>query len=70
MPAKARELQRVAQRLGFVLSRQQGSHQRWKRPDGRRTTIPLHGDTELGDRLYHAILKQLGITEEEFRRLK
>ena len=48
MPAKARELEKVAQKLGFVKARQKGSHARWKHPDGRVTTIPIHGNAEIG----------------------
>jgi len=70
MPARARELQRAAQQLGFAKARQKGGHARWKHPDGRATTIPVHGDAEIGGWLFHEILRQLEITEEEFNRLK
>jgi predicted RNA binding protein YcfA (HicA-like mRNA interferase family) len=70
MPVKARELGGVARKLGFRKVRQKGSHARWKHPDGRGTTIPVHGDAEIGGWLFHEILKQLGITEEEFYTLR
>ncbi|NJL57737.1 addiction module toxin, HicA family [bacterium] len=70
MPAKAREIERVARRLGFVKVRQKGSHARWQHPDGRATTIPIHGNAELGGWLFQEILKQLGITEAEFNQLR
>src|SRR6266446_4690049 len=38
--ATARDFQRVARLLGFVLIRQTGSHERWNHPDGRAVTIP------------------------------
>ena len=69
MPARARDLQKAAKKLGFQMVRQKGSHARWKHPDGRATTIPLHGDSEIGGWLFCEILKQLGITEEDFYRL-
>jgi predicted RNA binding protein YcfA (HicA-like mRNA interferase family) len=69
MPAKAKDLQKVATKLGFQIVRQKGSHARWKHPDGRATTIPIHGNNEIGNWLFYEILKQLGITEEDFRRL-
>ena len=46
--ATAREFQRVARILGFILVRQKGSHARWNHPDGRATTIPVHGGEEIG----------------------
>ena len=69
MPAKATELEKVARKLGFRKTRQRGSHARWKHEDGRATTIPIHG-AEVGGWLFHEILRQLGITEEEFHQLK
>lgn len=69
MPAKARDLQKAARKLGFQMVRQKGSHARWKHSDGRATTIPVHGDSEIGSWLFYEILKQLGITEEDFRKL-
>ena len=69
MPARARDLQKVARKLGFQMVRQKGSHTRWKHPDGRATTIPVHGNSDIGSWLFHEILKQLGITEDEFKDL-
>ena len=66
MPAKAKELETVARKLGFVRTRQRGSHARWKHEDGRATTIPIHGNTEIGGWLFHSILSQLDITQQEF----
>ena len=70
MPVKARELERVARRLGFRKVRQKGSHARWKHTDGRATTIPIHGDAEIGGWLFHEILRQLAVEEEVFQRLR
>ena len=69
MPAKARDMQKVAKKLGFQMVRQKGSHARWKHPDGRATTIPVHGNSEIGNWLFYEILKQLDITEEDFLKL-
>jgi predicted RNA binding protein YcfA (HicA-like mRNA interferase family) len=60
----------VATRLGFVQNRQKGSHARWLHPDGRAMTIPFHGDTEIGPPLYFRLLRQLGISDADFRRMK
>jgi predicted RNA binding protein YcfA (HicA-like mRNA interferase family) len=68
--ARADEFRRVASRLGFDRRRQTGSHERWHHPDGRAVTIPIHGGREIGPPLYNKILAQLGISSEEFRRLK
>ncbi|MDJ0632550.1 MAG: type II toxin-antitoxin system HicA family toxin [Xenococcaceae cyanobacterium MO_188.B29] len=47
MPAKAKEIEKVAKKLGFKKTRQKGSHARWQHPDGRATTIPIHGKAEI-----------------------
>ena len=68
--ATALDFQRVARRLGFVRRRQTGSHERWNHLDGRAVTIPLHGGREIGPPLFHKILRQLGVSLEEFERLR
>jgi len=65
--ATARDFQNAARRLSFFKSRQTGSHERWNHPDGRAVTIPLHGGREIGPPLYFKILRQLGISHEEFQ---
>ena len=68
--ATAREFQRVARILGFILIRQKGSHARWNHPDGRATTIPVHVGEEIGSPLFNKVLRQLGITLDEFQKLR
>jgi len=68
--AKARDFQRVAVLLGFLLKRTTGSHQQWQHPDGRLLTIPIHGSQEIGPPLFYNILKQLGISQNEFAKLR
>ena len=69
--ATARDFQRVARLLGFILKRQKGSHERWNHPDGRAVTIPIHSGQEIGPPLFgKIILKQLGITLDEFQKLR
>jgi len=68
--ATAREFQKVATQLGFTKSRQTGSHERWTHPDGRAVTIPVHGGKEIGPPLFHKILRQLGVSADEFQKLR
>ncbi len=55
--------------MGFVKVRQKGSHGRWEHSDGRKTTIPIHGNAELGGWLFQEILKQLGISDNDLNNL-
>lgn len=68
--ATALEFRRVARTLGFARTRQTGSHERWNHPDGRAVTIPLHGGREIGPPLFFKIVRQMGITVEEFEQLR
>lgn len=65
----ARKLIQALEKAGFVLCRQRGSHYQMKHPaTNRRTTIPVHGD-DVSRSLLKLILKQVGLAEEEFRKL-
>ena len=68
--ATARDFQRVARILGFALSRTAGSHERWNHPDGRGVTIPIHGGKEIGPPLFFKIIRQLGVSPEQFSKLR
>lgn len=67
--ARAEEFRRAAARLGFERKRQTGSHEQWVHPNGRLVTIPLHGGHEIGPPLFHKILRQMGISMQQFREL-
>ncbi|HEY1717104.1 MAG TPA: type II toxin-antitoxin system HicA family toxin [Verrucomicrobiae bacterium] len=68
MPYKAREALTKLQRAGFVVKRQSGSHAILRHADGRQTYVAMHpGDIPTGT--FRSILKQSGLTEEEFRNL-
>lgn len=68
MPYKAREVLAKLQRADFIIKRQAGSHVVLRHADGRQTYVAMHsGDVPTGT--FRAILKQTGLTEEEFRNL-
>jgi predicted RNA binding protein YcfA (HicA-like mRNA interferase family) len=68
--ATARDFQRLDWFLGFVLIRQAGSHERWNHANGRAVTIPLHGGREIGPPLFYKILRELGVSLDEFEKLR
>ena len=61
---------RIVEKLGFQKVHQVGSHVRYVHPDGRKTTIPVHGNEDLGKGLILEILKQIKLTREEFEKLR
>lgn len=63
---KSKKLIRVLERMGFILRRQTGSHAIFRHPQNRNiAVVPIHPkDIKRG--LLYGILKQAGISEEEF----
>ncbi|MDM7323885.1 MAG: type II toxin-antitoxin system HicA family toxin [Thermus sp.] len=68
MPPRPEEVLRKLKRLGFEEVGGKGSHRVLIHPDGRRTVIPFHRQ-ELKRGTFLGILKDVGLTEEEFRKL-
>lgn len=59
---------RVLEQHGFVKVRQSGSHAIFRHPDGRGTTVPIHGKHDIGRGLIHQIIKDAGLGVEDFLR--
>jgi predicted RNA binding protein YcfA (HicA-like mRNA interferase family) len=68
MPYKSDEVLRKLKRAGFEERRRAGSHVVLRHPDGRQTYVAMH-PVDMPSGTFKAILKQAGITEEEFRLL-
>lgn len=68
MPYSAREVLAKLLRAGFVETRQTGSHKVLRHRDGRQTYVAMHPGT-LPTGTFRKILKQAGLSEEQFRSL-
>ena len=57
-------------RAGFVETHQRGSHLYLKSNNGKIVTVPMHGskDIPIGT-LYNIVIKQAGLSVEEFNNL-
>ena len=64
----SREIIRILKARGFVQVRQSGSHAIFRHPDGRRTTVPVHGKRDIGRGLLRQIMRDADITREELSR--
>ncbi|MBI4465037.1 MAG: type II toxin-antitoxin system HicA family toxin [Acidobacteria bacterium] len=69
-PARPQEVERVLNHLGFQLIRQSGSHRVYRHPDGRWTTVPFHLGKDVAKGTLANIIKNAGITVEEFEKLR
>jgi predicted RNA binding protein YcfA (HicA-like mRNA interferase family) len=69
MPYKPRDVRAKLLRAGFYVERHEGgSHSVLRHPNGRQTYVPMH-PRELKQGTFRSILKQAGLTLEEFRKL-
>ena len=58
---------RVMRRIGYVWDHTEGSHMILLHPDGRRLSVPRH--RELGRGILRALIRDAGLTREEFMEL-
>ena len=65
---KPREIIRILEAMGFVEVRQRGSHKQFRHADGRGTTVPFHSGRDISPFLLRQIIKDIGVTPEEFLR--
>ena len=63
------DLAKIAESLGYVRVRQKGSHVMFRRADGQTIPIPDHGSRDLTRPLIHRIVKDMGLTIDEYAKL-
>ena len=63
---KAKLLEKLLLHLGFEIKRQKGSHVFYRHPDGRYTTLPHHGNQEIGRSLIRQILREIEVSPEKY----
>jgi predicted RNA binding protein YcfA (HicA-like mRNA interferase family) len=68
-PQPAAKIIKVLSKIGFKVIRQHGSHVILKHPDGRITVVPVHPGEEIGTGLLIKIIKDSGLSKDEFMEL-
>jgi predicted RNA binding protein YcfA (HicA-like mRNA interferase family) len=68
-PIKAKKLIKILAKLGFIQTRQKGSHVFLSHKDGRTTVIPVHPSKQIGVGLLRSILNDIQLSPEEFKKL-
>lgn len=66
---KAREVISALRKLGFEVDHVTGSHYILRHPDGRRAVVPYHGNRDVKQGVLRSILRQAGLTVDEFKNL-
>ena len=70
MEISAKKLIKIIENLGFKQTRIKGSHYRFVHSDGRKVTIPVHGNEPLGEGLLNKIIKKdLLLDKKDFFKL-
>lgn len=70
-PVPAKKMVKILLRLGFYNMRTRGSHHFFFNPATKKTTtIPIHGNENLGTGLLKEILKDIDISVEEYESLR
>jgi predicted RNA binding protein YcfA (HicA-like mRNA interferase family) len=67
---KPSEVVEILRKLGFELVRQRGSHQQFRDAKGRCTTVPFHKGRDKSPPLLRQIVKDIGMTLEDFIALR
>jgi predicted RNA binding protein YcfA (HicA-like mRNA interferase family) len=60
------DFEKLLYKEGFLKTRQVGSHAFYKHSDGRYTTLPHHGKDVLPRPLIRTILREIGMSIEEY----
>ena len=68
-PLRPEEVLRALERLGFKRIRQSGSHVVLRHPDGRWVTVPVHKGKDVAKGTLRKIIRDAGVTVEEFMNL-
>ncbi|MEK6902546.1 MAG: type II toxin-antitoxin system HicA family toxin [archaeon] len=65
-----KELAKIVTKLGFAETRTVGSHHQFEHSDGRKLTIPIHGNEAMGPGLMNKIIKKgLQLEKDEFYKI-
>ncbi|MEM2999812.1 MAG: type II toxin-antitoxin system HicA family toxin [Candidatus Bathyarchaeia archaeon] len=68
-PQPAKKVIKALSKIGFKIVRKHGSHVVLKHSDGRITVVPVHAGEEIGSGLLSKIIKDTGLSKEEFLKL-
>ncbi|MCL1977202.1 MAG: type II toxin-antitoxin system HicA family toxin [Candidatus Bathyarchaeota archaeon] len=68
-PQPAKKLIKALTKIDFKIVRTHGSQVILKHPDGRLTVVPVHAGEEIGSGLLNKIIKDTGLSKEEFMKL-
>lgn len=63
----ARKIIAVLEKVGFLFIRQSGSYKIYKNSEGKRVTVPFHGDKILHPKILKSIMKDADMTSDQLK---
>ena len=73
MPAvpaiRGSQVVKALEKAGFAVARITGSHHIMRHPDGRNTTVPVHGGRDIRPGTLRSVLRDAKLTVEDFQDL-
>ena len=66
----AREIIAVLEKVGFLFIRQSGSHKIYKNSEGKRVTVPFHGNKILHPKVLKSIIKDAEISIDQLEKIR
>ncbi len=64
-----KKLLSLLEEIGFIRSRQKGSHVFLRHPDGRATVVPIHAGETIGPGLLSKILRDTELSRKDLLKL-
>ncbi len=64
------DLLAVLAKVGFAVIRVKGSHHFLRHPDGRTTVVPVHSGETIGPGLFHKILRDCQLSDDDVQKLR
>lgn len=67
---KAREIVKIAFKIGFEFDRQSGSHAvYYRKSDKRRIVVPIHPGKGIKPKTLYGIIRDMGLEPDEFKEM-
>lgn len=70
IPISGKKMCKLVEKLGFQKIHRVGAHIRYIYLDGRKTTVSVHGNEEIGIGLMKEILSQIELSRQEYEKLR
>jgi predicted RNA binding protein YcfA (HicA-like mRNA interferase family) len=64
-PVSGKRFCKALERRAWVFEHIRGAHHKYRSPDGRTVSVPVHGDKDLKPGTQRALMRQTGLTDAD-----